>query len=391
MDCFDTYTDRSGGVMWLKGVLTPETVSARGLRGFSGAEFEFPTCPAFSRGVAEAARKGCFGFTLPGEAYRERVCWWMRHVRGFDAAGEWIVPTHGTIFALATAIRLLTHPGDSIAVLTPGYNRYIQAAARLGRGTVRVPLREEQGRYSVDLAALERACADPAVRLLALCNPQNPTGSIWHPELLREIRRITGARGVAVFSDEIFAEVVLDGTRVPSWAEIAGDDPLGITCTGMGKVFSLTGVNHANVLIPNPALREAYIRQRNADHYGSLDPMVHAGLLSAYTEEGAAWVRGLCGHVREMDGLLARALSDRLPGVRITPPEATYVLWADFTPCGLDRETLLEKLTPLLGDWGEEYDGPALAMRYATAVPRGELLRAADPVFDESKGVSTCL
>ena len=373
-ELFDTYVSRENGVFWLKSVLTPREILEKGKRGFSGAEFEFPTCPAFSRGVAEAAQNGLFGYTLPGERYRERVCWWMEQVRGFTMEPEWIVTTHGTIFSLATLIRLLTLPGEGIIILPPCYNRYEQAAQRLGRRTVRVPLKEEKGRYGIDFPALEQAMAGKGNRILVLTNPNNPTGTVFSPETLKEIMSLAEKYDVTVFSDEIFAEVIPGGKRVPSLCEISRGSHC-VVATGMGKVFSLTGVNHANVLIPDQGLRERFIAQRDRDHYGSLDPMVHAGLLSAYTQEGKEWVEELNETIRGNGKLVCETLCSLWPQVQAEPPEGTFVLWVEYGRAGLSRERLEALLGKacFVGDWGEEYYGSPDCMRYSLALPRREI------------------
>ncbi len=373
-ELFDTYASREGGVFWLKTVLTPQSILDAGKRGFSGAEFEFPTCPAFSRGVAEAARNGLFGFTLPGDAYRRRVCWWMQQVRGFSIDPSWIVTTHGTIFTLATLIRMLTGQEEGIIIMPPCYNRYEQAATRLGRPTTAVPLLKQNGRYQMDLPGLEKAMASGKNRILVVTNPNNPTGTIFSAEALKAVMDLAERYDVTVFCDEIFAEITLQGVRVPSLCEVSQSRHV-VVATGMGKVFSLTGVNHANVLIPDEGFRERFIAQRNADHYGSLDPMVHAGLLSAFTEEGAAWVRELNAYIRRNAEIVCSTLNSIWPEMKMDIPEGTFVLWVDYTSAGLSREALeklLEKAC-FLGDWGEEYYGNPLAMRYSLALPYGEI------------------
>lgn len=373
-ELFDTYADRHQGVYWLKSVLTPKAVARSGKRGFSGAEFEFPTCPAFSRGVAQAAENGLFGYTLAGDFYRARVQWWMRHVRGFDIEPEWIVTTHGTIFSLATLIRRLTTPGQRIIIMPPCYNRYEQAAARLGRGTIRVPLLRQGLGYAIDLHALEQAMSDSQNRILVLTNPNNPTGTIFSAQALAAVMALADRHDVTVFCDEIFAEVTPGGTRVPSLCEVSQGRHV-VVSTGLGKVFSLTGVNHANVLIPDPGMRERFTAQRDADHYGSLDPMLHAGLLSAYTQEGADWVAALNAYIRENAALVCGALWELWPRMTVSVPEGTYVLWVDYEASGLTRAQLEPLLTQacFLGDWGEEYYGGERSMRYSLALPRAEI------------------
>ena len=374
--CFDIRADRGGRVPWLKDYFTPETVKKEGLLGYAGAEFEFATCPAFCRGVAELARKGTFGYSLIGAEYRNSVKWWMKHVRNWEIEPEWIVPTHGTIFSLATAIRLLTDAGDSIVVLSPNYNRYNQAAHRLGRGTVEVPFLETKTGYALDFAGLEKAFSDQKNKLFVLCNPNNPTGHIIPDAELAAIAALAEQYGVAVFSDEIFAEVVFEENRVTPYVQAAGPEALAITCTSMGKVFSLTGVNHANVIIANPALRERYLAQRDSDHFGSVDPMVYAGMLEAYSEEGRNWVLDLNQYLWDNYRIFYDFLRRCLPAATLKKPQGTFVLWVDYSSYGeswAELDELLREKGLLVGDEGEEYGGKPTCVRYSIAVPHAEL------------------
>lgn len=386
---FDKRADRSGRVPWLKEYFTPEAVKKEGLLGYAGAEFEFASCPAFCRGVMEIAKKGTFGYSLIGEGYRNSVRWWMKNMRGWEIEPEWIVPTHGTIFSLATAIRLLTKEGENIIVLPPNYNRYNQAAERLGRGSYPVPLIETENGFRLDKAGLEEAFAKEENKLLVICNPNNPTGSILNEEELSFIAELSRKHGVAVFSDEIFAEIVFGENRVTPYSEIAGSDGLAITCTSMGKVFSLTGVNHANVIISNPDIRDRYLAQRNADHFGSVDPMVYAGMLEAYSPEGRDWVLELNRYLWDNYLVFDRFLKEQLPKAKLIAPNGTFVLWVDYSAYG-DRwnelNGLMREKGMLAGDEGEEYYGKPSCVRYSIAVPREELektlVRAAEALKD---------
>lgn len=376
---FDIKLDRTGGISWLKDIFTPDQVAEAGLLSFAGAEFEFPTCPALIRGVQEAAARGVFGYSIAGDKYRSAVQWWMQTVRRYAIDPEWIVPTHGTIFALATTIRLTTAPGESIIILTPGYNRYEQAATRLGRGTVQVALKEEAGRFAIDFPALEAAMAQPESKVLVLCHPCNPTGHACSREELARIAALAKEYHVTVFSDEIFADVAFGPEPIVPYTAVAGADAQAITCTSLGKAFSLTGVNHANVIIENDELRERYIAQRNADHYGSVDPLTHAALLAAYTPEGVAWLNDMKAYVQENLRLFTTYMKKRLPGAVVTEPEGTYVVWVDYAGAGLSAEDIRDTIAGagcFVGDEGPDYYGRETCVRYSLAVPRAELLRA---------------
>ena len=84
MNTFDIRVERRGQIQWLKDYFTPDSVKEHNMLGYAGAEFEFPTCPAFVRGVKQAAEKGLFGFTLVGDDYRNAVKWWLKELRDYD-------------------------------------------------------------------------------------------------------------------------------------------------------------------------------------------------------------------------------------------------------------------------------------------------------------------
>ena len=121
----------------LKESITPKEVLEAGNVSFDGAEPDFRTAPVIEQAVISLAKNGLYGFTLCDDVYREHVCWWMEHSRQTAISGDWIVPGLGTIYSVATAIRLCTEEGEGMIVTPPVYNRYGQAARRLNRRTVK--------------------------------------------------------------------------------------------------------------------------------------------------------------------------------------------------------------------------------------------------------------
>lgn len=376
---FDTPIQR-GRAGVLKDTFMPDNVRAAGLPLYWGAEFDFPTCPAFSEGVRRCAESGSFSFTIQSDAYNSRVCWWMEHVRGFCCDPEWIVPTHGTIFGLATAIRMFLLPQKKrLLVINPGYNRYAQAAHRMGLEDDASDMKLEDGAYQIDWADLERRMADPRNGLLVFSNPNNPTGRILTAQELERIGELSEKYGMPVYCDEIFAETTRNNAKVFPYIQVTHGRALAMSCTSLGKCMSLTGVNHANVLIPDAGLRERYTQQKYADHYGSIDPMLHAGLMNAYTEEGAAFIRALNAYVDENVALTEQEIPQLFPGARVIHPEGTFVIWIDFTGCGMDEDALANLLSGeylFCGDAGDDYGASRLFYRYSIAVPRSELIRS---------------
>jgi cystathionine beta-lyase len=369
---FDTIVNRAG-IGNLKDHLVPQPVQDAGYMSFVGAEFEFRTAPCLIDAVVKAAENGLFGFTIANRRYLEAVQWWLETVRGYIVDKDWIIPTHGTIFSVATTIRLLTERGDGVIIPIPGYNRYEQAVKRLSRVPVFTELRlDDKGCYQLDFDDIEHKMSQKNNKLFILCNPNNPTGNIWGEEDLSALARLSEKYEVAVFSDEIFAEICFESRAVIPYTKIAGQGGLAITCTSLGKAFGLTGVNHANVIIENEKLRSEFYEQRNADHYGSIDPMLHAALLGAYTPEGADWLKQMKDYVWENILFVEEFCREYIPVIKPYHPQGTYVMWMDFRELGLKHECLekfLIEKAMFSADSGRDYYSEGF-MRLNMTLPR---------------------
>ncbi len=343
----------------LKELLTPECLKEKQIPAFNAAEMDFKTAPSVICSMKECVEQGLFGFTLCDSTYLNAVAWWMKTQRKFDCRPEWIIPTLGTIFSLASCIRMVVGKEEQMIVQAPVYNRYKQAADRQGRKTVVNQLiRREDGSYGIDFEDLERKMADPKSRLLVLCNPQNPLGCVWKREDLERIALLAKKYDVVVYSDEIFADYSFTEEGVFPYIMTNNGDNNGITATSLGKTFNFTGVNHANMIIRDEELRERFIRQRFSDHYGSLDPVVRAAVLGACCEEGAAWKDAVGELIRENIQKLMMRLPEIAPGAVLSPVEGGYVAWISWKKLGLSDTELkefFEKEALFVPEFGEDF------------------------------------
>ena len=367
---FDRPVDRRGtGDM--KGSFAPRTECGRTPLVLAGAEMDFPTAPVIVQALSAFAYRGLYGFTLADDAYLGAVVRWMGNVRGVNVSEKDIVPTLGTIFALSTAIRAFSRPGEGVIALHPSYYRQDRAAVRNGRRVVSVPMRCRAGRYSTDFNALAEAMARPENRILILCNPHNPTGRVFSREELKSIASLARETGTLVFSDEIFAEHTAPGVEMISMAEMLPE--CSLTCTSLGKAFNFTGVNHANVIIRDERLRSAYMAQRDIDHFGSIDPFFYHAVIAAYTSAGREWIDSVRVQTTENAVLLKRLL----PELSMSPLEGGYIAWLDVSGTGTDGNGFaeaMEKQQAVLVDRGSEYGpGGENHIRINLATPRANI------------------
>lgn len=162
-----------------------------------------------------------------------------------------------------------------------------------------------------------------------------------------------------------------------------------IVSTSLGKAFSLTGVNYANLIIPDKTLREAFIAQRNADHYGSIEPLIHAALLSAYTNEGAQWVKEMNDYVLENIRLVRRFFQSISRRSGLLKAKGRLFYGSTGRGLGLTAESLhvfLEEQALFLTDRGEEYGpGGEGFTRMNMASPHAEVQKALNSLLSAAR------
>ena len=192
--------------------------------------------------------------------------------------------------------------------------------------------------------ALERRAADPAVKLMLLCNPHNPAGRVWTPEELRRIGDICLRRDILIVADEIHCELVMPGFRYTPFASLSEEFARrSVTCASPSKAFNLAGVQVANIFAADAGLRERIARSLEINETGMISPFAIEALTAAYTD-GAEWLDALNGYLWENYLFLRDYFARHLPQFPVLPLEGTYLVWADCRAAGLSSDALTRRL-----------------------------------------------
>lgn len=173
---------------------------------------------------------------------------------------EDVLVTHGTIGANALVHRALVAPGDHVVAIVPTYQQHVSIPESIGAEVARLPLLEQDG-FLPDLDAL-RAMVRPGTRLIALTNPNNPTGALIGREMLEELAGIAGEVGAYVLCDEVYRGTDQEGSGMT--ASIAEIYARGISTAGMSKSYALAGLRLGWVCA-SPEVTAAVSRHRDYD------------------------------------------------------------------------------------------------------------------------------
>lgn len=183
---------------------------------------------------------------------------------------ENVIVTHGTIGANSLVHQALVSRGDRVVSVVPTYQQHYSIPESIGAEVVHLRLREENG-FLPDLAEL-RTLATPGTRLIAINNPNNPTGALMDEAMLTGIAAIAREVGAWLLCDEVYRGTDQDGSGMT--ASIADLYEKGISTAGMSKAFSLAGLRLGWVAGPKEVI-EAVMHHRdyNTISVGMIDDL----------------------------------------------------------------------------------------------------------------------
>ena len=175
--------------------------------------------------------------------------------RGHAAAPAHVLLTASTSEAYAYLFKLLTDPGDEVLVPRPSYPLF-EFLAGMESVTARPYPLEYDGAWRIDIPALEVALA-PETRAIVLVNPNNPTGSYVKLGELRALTALCAARGIALVSDEVFADYGFadDPERVTTLAAV--EECMAFSMSGLSKVAGLPQMKLGWIVAAGPAALRA--------------------------------------------------------------------------------------------------------------------------------------
>lgn len=339
---FTTRIDRSNTGAF-KYDFMPEPLRGSGIVPLTIADMEFSAPPEVNEAVVHAALHGCYGYTGPQGEYLEAVKHWQKTRHDWQIEDDWYVVTNGVVQALGIAVRAFTEKGDGVLIMTPVYHPFYSAVEGNGRRIVESPLIENEGRYEIDFADLEAKAREEDVKLMLLCSPHNPVGRVWSRDELAQIARIAYENGVIVVSDEIHNDLILPGYEHTVFAKLPEARSNCIVCTAVSKTFNLAGLSCSNIFVPDKALRERFSAEADRSGCGCVPYIARPATIAAYTK-GAGWLDELLSVVNANFELLYSFIGERLPMLRVTRAEGTYLAWIDMRALNMDHEELNEFL-----------------------------------------------
>jgi len=294
-------------------------------------DFRAPDCVL--EAMAARLRHGVLGYTAPPPELREAIASRMQRLYGWRIEADWIVFLPGVVPGLHLAARHLVPKGGHALVPTPIYHHFKRAVELASCAHADIPLVLQSGRWVFDE---DRLAAEvlPHSRLLFLCNPQNPGGTIFTRAELGRLAAFAERHDLTICADEIHADLLLDAGKphVPIASLAPEVSRRTVTLASPNKTFNFPGAGCAWAIIEDAALRRAFC----ADHHATVHDASLFGYLAALAayRDGEPWLAAQREYLRGNRDLVEQAVA-RLPGLALAHVEATYLAWIDARGLGV--------------------------------------------------------
>ena len=308
------------------------------------ADMDFMAAPAIQEALRKRVEHGVFGYTLVPDVYYDAIVNWFGRYHHWTIDRQDIIYTTGVVPAISCAIQALTMGGENVLIQTPVYNCFFSSIRNSGSNIVENPLKRQGDTYVIDFDDFERKCADEKTTAFLLCNPHNPAGRVWTKEELQRMNDICMRHHVRVIADEIHCELVMPGYTFTPFASIsAACRDNSVTLNSPSKSFNIAGLQIANIICHDPAMRRRINRQVNINEVCDVNPFGVEALMAAYNDS-RDWLVALNDYLWENYQTLCRFCEEQLPQWKVLKLEGTYLPWVDITATGMTSDALADLL-----------------------------------------------
>ena len=230
-----------------------------------------------------------------------------------------ILATTGGSEAILFAFLACANQGDDVLVVEPYYANYRAFSTMAGINIVPVTSRGRDGFHLPPREIWERALT-PRTRLMILCNPSNPTGTVYTREELEMAAAFCREHGLFLVSDEVYREFVYDGRKAISALELEGVDDLVIVVDSLSKRYSACGIRLGSLVTRNAEVYDAALRMAQ----GRLSPPGLAQFIAVGADSlGEDYTRDIVTEYQHRRDVLFEGLTS-IPGVFLLKPEGAF-------------------------------------------------------------------
>jgi cystathionine beta-lyase len=355
------------------------------------ADMDFAAPPGVTEALVAETKRATHGYYANTGSWAGALVEWMARRHGLKLDPNWVSPTPGIVSGLGLVLQAVSAPGDEVVVFPPAYHAFRRIILANERRILDAQLVEANGRYVMDLDALEKRLTG-RTKVVFFCSPHNPGGTVWRSEEIRALAACCARHDLILVSDEIHCDLIFAGARhtptLTAAPEIA--DRL-ITCVAATKTFNLAGAHVGACIATNRALKQRLDQRIAACGLASYNRFGMIATEAAW-RTGEPWLDALLPYLAANRDLFHARIEAAAPGARAIQLDATYLAWVNFSNTGLSPEDVASRVK----DRARIFASPGLQfgpggdtwLRFNFATPRPILMEALarlDDAFQDAR------
>mgnify|MGYP003634354984 CR=1 FL=1 len=240
-----------------------------------------------------------------------------------------IVVTAGATQAIFTIITAFIKQNDEVIIFTPAYDCY-QPSVELQGGKV-LPIQLLYPTYKIDWKLVESKISSKT-KMIIINSPQNPSGTIFSMDDMRELDRITNNTDIIILSDEVYEHMIFDGEKHQSVCLFPGLKKRSFITASFGKTFHNTGWKVGYTCGP-PALMKEFIKVHQFNVFSVNHPVQVA--LAEYLQDPSHYNELSSFYQQKRDLFLAAISGSKF---QFTPTKATYFQTLEYSNISDERD-----------------------------------------------------
>lgn len=295
--------------------------------GMGIASMDFPCAPCITEALAERIKHENWGYLDSTDDLRAGIVKWNGERHRIDLDPKSVVISDGVYPGVIAALRAIVPRGSKVLIQSPAYSGFYSMARGALVETVDSPLVKVNGRHQFDWADLE-ARMTPDVAALILCNPQNPTGTVWTEDELLRLGRLALDHDIVVLSDEIHSDIIRAGHRHTTFAALPDRAVVdnSLTFGAISKTFNMAAMKNAYFYSTNPRL----LARVNQYHRAEVSTLGVVATVAAYND-GGEWFDQANAYIDSNHDLVEAFMREQMPTVGYTRNEGTFITFLDFS------------------------------------------------------------
>jgi len=368
-----THSSKWDNIARLSGIKSPDAIP------MWVADMDFAAPPGVTAALTAELQRAVHGYYADTGSWAAALVDWMARRHGVQVDPGWVSTTPGIVSGLGLILQAVSAPGDEVVVFPPVYHAFRRIIVANERRILDAQLVASAGRYAMDLDAL-RAKLSPRTKVIFLCSPHNPGGTVWSAAELRALATLCAERDLILVSDEIHCDLVFDGAKhTPTMAAAPEIADRLITCIAATKTFNLAGAHVGACITSNAALKRRLDARIGASGLGSYNRFGMIATEAAW-RTGEPWLNELLPYLAKNRDLFDDRIQTAAPGAHSMHLDGTYLAWVDFSGTGLAPEEVAARVSQrahIFASPGEQFGpGGETWLRFNFATPR--------PILDDA-------